>query len=174
MVVCCLTFYTNYSSMTTVMWLKSICNSSKRNNYIRKSALSFFKHVFNAHYKIYMFAILRDVNQHLTHWEKTTQRKSEYLSTTKLIYLPGFVCGRSGLGDVLGLEVTRRLSFGPVKMSKVFNAVKKIMTNHKSFWYSLRNINFLQINFFRKYFFFHFQVTTEKVTTETSCQWNKR
>lgn len=44
------------------------------------------------------------------------------------MYVPGFVCGTSGLGDALGLEGTRRLSFGPVETSKVLNLLLRMMT----------------------------------------------
>lgn len=35
--------------------------------------------------------------------------------------------GTSGLGDALGLEGTRRLSLGPVEMSKVLNLLLRMM-----------------------------------------------
>lgn len=39
------------------------------------------------------------------------------------MYLPGFVCGTSGLGDALGLEGTRRLSFGPFEDEQSFKHI---------------------------------------------------
>lgn len=37
------------------------------------------------------------------------------------------MCGASGLGDALGLEGTRRLSFSPVEISKVLNLLLRMM-----------------------------------------------
>lgn len=76
------------------------------------------------------------------------------------MYLPGFVCGTSGLGDALGLEETRRLSFGPVKMSKVLNLLLRMMIQHKSFDFPDTKFIFCK-EFFRKYFF-HLKIITKR------------
>lgn len=64
------------------------------------------------------------------------------------MYLPGFVCGTSGLGDALGLGETRRLSFGPVKISKVLNMLLRMMIQHKSFDFPDRRLIFCKEIFY--------------------------
>lgn len=64
----------------------------------------------------------------MIHWGRTTQKNPWIFKQNKTtICVPGFLCGTSGLGDALGLEGTRRLSFGPVEMSKVLNLQLRMM-----------------------------------------------
>lgn len=84
-------------------------------------------------------------NQHLITEERQLKRTPGYSRTTKQQCVPGFVCGTSGLGDDLGLEGTRRLSMGPVEMSKVLNLLLRMMIQHISFNFSAESeINFLR------------------------------